>query len=67
MNPNNAPSLYSNINISADVEKPQTGSYRDYRNPMLTSNGSEMTLRQFGTVTELLAKLKNDLRLAYPR
>ncbi|XP_065156527.1 uncharacterized protein mwh isoform X2 [Atheta coriaria] len=66
MNPNNAPSLYSNINISADVEKPQTGSYRDYRNPMLTSNGSEMTLRQFGTVTELLAKLKNDLRLAYP-
>ncbi|XP_068913755.1 uncharacterized protein mwh isoform X3 [Tenebrio molitor] len=33
---------------------------------MLISSGCEMTLRQFGTVTELLSKLKSDLRLAYP-
>lgn len=41
-------------------------SFRDYRNPMLIASASEMTLRQFGTVSELLNKLRNDLKLAYP-
>lgn len=63
-------SLYSNASNSdlLDCNRSQSNSFRDYRNPMLTtSSGSEMTLRQFGTVSELLAKLKADLRLAYPR
>uniref|UniRef100_A0A6P7FVU6 Uncharacterized protein LOC114334627 n=1 Tax=Diabrotica virgifera virgifera TaxID=50390 RepID=A0A6P7FVU6_DIAVI len=60
-------SLYSTSSMS-DLESnySQSHSYRDYRNPMLSSSGMEMTLRQFGTVSELLAKLKCDLRLAYP-
>jgi hypothetical protein len=43
---------------------------KDYRNPILTPTtpqGEEMSLRQFCSVTELLAKLKTDLRLAFPR
>ncbi|XP_018577505.1 uncharacterized protein LOC108915845, partial [Anoplophora glabripennis] len=59
-------SLYSNSSTSEMECNRSQGSFRDYRNPMLTSSGSEMTLRQFGTVSELLAKLKSDLRLAYP-
>ncbi|ENN76521.1 hypothetical protein D910_04725 [Dendroctonus ponderosae] len=61
-------SLYSTSSTS-DLEssRSQTNSFRDYRNPMLTSSGSEMTLRQFGTVSELLTKLKTDMRLAFPR
>ncbi|RZC41258.1 hypothetical protein BDFB_004645, partial [Asbolus verrucosus] len=63
-----AVSLYPTPTTSdSDCNRSQSNSFRDYRNPMLISSGSEMTLRQFGTVTELLAKLKSDLRLAYPR
>jgi hypothetical protein len=43
---------------------------KDYRNPILTPTtpqGEEMSLRQFSGVTELLGKLKADLRLAFPR
>ncbi|XP_030745278.1 uncharacterized protein LOC115874313 [Sitophilus oryzae] len=60
-------SLYSNSSTS-DVEstRSQGNAFRDYRNPMLASAGSEMTLRQFGTVSELLAKLKSDMKLAFP-
>ncbi|XP_057656591.1 uncharacterized protein LOC130894063 isoform X1 [Diorhabda carinulata] len=60
-------SLYSHCSMS-DLESHSSrrSSFRDYRNPMLSSSGMEMTLRQFGTVSELLSKLKSDLRLAYP-
>ncbi|XP_076259772.1 multiple wing hairs isoform X2 [Rhynchophorus ferrugineus] len=60
-------SLYSSSSTS-DLEssRSQGNSFRDYRNPMLASAGSEMTLRQFGTVSELLAKLKSDMKLAFP-
>nr|CAH7734569.1 unnamed protein product [Callosobruchus chinensis] len=58
-------SLYSNTSTpDLDCTKSKI-SIKDYRNPMLT--GSEMTLRQFGSVSELLAKLKSDLKMAYPR
>lgn len=41
---------------------------RDYRNPMLTTcGGGEMSLRQFSTVSELLTKLRADLRFSFPR
>ncbi|KAJ9573428.1 hypothetical protein L9F63_009156, partial [Diploptera punctata] len=43
--------------------------HKDYRNPILTPTtpqGEEMSLRQFSSVTELLAKLKADLKLAFP-
>ncbi|KAJ3624500.1 hypothetical protein MTP99_018116 [Tenebrio molitor] len=61
-------SLYPTPTSSdSDCGRSQNSSFRDYRNPMLISSGCEMTLRQFGTVTELLSKLKSDLRLAYPR
>nr|CAI5863363.1 unnamed protein product [Callosobruchus analis] len=57
-------SLYSNASTpDLDCTKSKI-SIKDYRNPMLT--GSEMTLRQFGSVSELLAKLKSDLKMAYP-
>ncbi|KAL3273797.1 hypothetical protein HHI36_015225 [Cryptolaemus montrouzieri] len=60
-------SLYSNPAAVDSAGTRTVGhSFRDYRNPMLISSGSEMTLRQFGTVSELLNKLKSDLRLAYP-
>jgi hypothetical protein len=45
-------------------------SHKDYRNPTLTPttpHGEEMSLRQFSSVTELLGKLKADLRMAFPR
>nr|XP_023019512.1 uncharacterized protein LOC111508296 [Leptinotarsa decemlineata] len=65
---NGSVSLYSSSSMSdlSDGNRSQRNSFRDYRNPMLSSSGLEMTLRQFGTVSELLAKLKSDLRLAYP-
>ncbi|XP_028155982.1 uncharacterized protein LOC114349711 isoform X1 [Ostrinia furnacalis] len=43
---------------------PSQGS-KDFRNPCL-SVGEEMTLRQFGTPSELLTKLRADLRLSFP-
>lgn len=66
--PAGAPNLYTSQSmLELDCPRSQHNSFRDYRNPMLTPAGSEMTLRQFGTVSELLSKLKADLRLAYPR
>lgn len=65
---NSSVSLYPTpSNLDTDCTRSQSNNSRDYRNPMLISSGSEMTLRQFGTVSELLTKLKSDLRLAYPR
>jgi hypothetical protein len=53
------------------LQQPSPGhSNKDYRNPILTPTtpqGEEMSLRQFSSVTELLGKLKADLRLAFPR
>ncbi|XP_046959636.1 uncharacterized protein LOC124529772 isoform X2 [Vanessa cardui] len=43
---------------------PITGS-KDFRNPCLNV-GEEMSLRQFGTPSELLTKLRADLRLSFP-
>ncbi|KAJ3644489.1 hypothetical protein Zmor_022214 [Zophobas morio] len=60
-------SLYPTpMSSDSECSRSQSTTFRDYRNPMLISSGSEMTLRQFGTVSELLGKLKSDLRLAYP-
>lgn len=70
--PSGTGGLY-NSPASIDTECPKTqaqaghGTTRDYRNLMLTVSGGEMTLRQFGTVSELLNKLRTDLRLAFPR
>lgn len=64
---NSATNLYASPSVpELDCGNLQTVASRDYRNPMLTSAASEMSLRQFGTVSELLSKLKADLRLAYP-
>jgi hypothetical protein len=53
------------------LQQPPPGhNNKDYRNPILTPTtpqGEEMSLRQFSSVTELLGKLKADLRLAFPR
>ncbi|XP_031336233.1 uncharacterized protein LOC116165711 isoform X2 [Photinus pyralis] len=66
-NINSATNLYVTPSVpELDCGNLQTVASRDYRNPMLTSAASEMSLRQFGTVSELLSKLKADLRLAYP-
>ncbi|CAG9093150.1 unnamed protein product [Plutella xylostella] len=43
---------------------PTPGS-KDYRNPCLEM-GEEMSLRQFGSPSELLTKLRADLRLSFP-
>ncbi|KAJ0176968.1 hypothetical protein K1T71_006977 [Dendrolimus kikuchii] len=43
---------------------PSQGS-KDFRNPCLNL-GEEMSLRQFGTPSELLTKLRADLRLSFP-
>ncbi|XP_047994859.1 uncharacterized protein LOC125233057 isoform X1 [Leguminivora glycinivorella] len=43
---------------------PNQGS-KDFRNPCL-GMGEEMSLRQFGTPSELLTKLRADLRLSFP-
>ncbi|CAH2980517.1 unnamed protein product [Chilo suppressalis] len=43
---------------------PSQGS-KDFRNPCL-GIGEEMTLRQFGSASELLTKLRADLRLSFP-
>lgn len=53
-----------NINLGS-----KDGLNKDFRNPILTlaPQGGEMSLRQFSSVTELLGKLKVDLRLAFPR
>ncbi|TRY74025.1 hypothetical protein TCAL_01540 [Tigriopus californicus] len=39
---------------------------RNYANPTMSQDPTEMGLRQFGTVSELLAKLKADLNLSFP-
>ncbi|CAH0578988.1 unnamed protein product [Chrysodeixis includens] len=44
---------------------PSQGS-KDFRNPACLSGSEEMTLRQFGTPSELLTKLRADLRLSFP-
>lgn len=65
--PSNGPGLYMVPSHSdTDLSRTRNNSFKEYVNP-LTPPGSEMTLRQFGTVSELLNKLKADLRLAYPR
>ncbi|KRT86098.1 hypothetical protein AMK59_1386, partial [Oryctes borbonicus] len=63
--PLNGPGLYTtNVNtIETDKVKTKSNTFKDYRNPMLSE--SEMTLRQFGSVSELLCKLKSDLKLSY--
>ncbi|CAH1116162.1 unnamed protein product [Phaedon cochleariae] len=65
---NGAISLYTASSMSdlMELSHPQINSYKDYRNPMMSSSGMEMTLRQFGSASELLTKLRSDLRLAYP-
>lgn len=65
--PNESECPLKNIGTAQNTQVSQ-GTQRDYRNLMLTSAaGGEMTLRQFGTVSELLTKLRADLRLAFPR
>ncbi|XP_050560821.1 uncharacterized protein LOC118264513 isoform X1 [Spodoptera frugiperda] len=60
-------SLYD-LEAGQDANKsrtlPNQGS-KDFRNPCL-GVGEEMTLRQFGTPSELLTKLRADLRLSFP-
>ena len=70
-NTNTAPPRYNWRSRSTDNlhQEPMSlvGS-RDFRNPNLTSSSQgEMTLKQFSSVSELLTKLRQDLRLALPR
>jgi hypothetical protein len=67
-NTNTAPPRY-NWKSRQEAEPPiSLQNSRDYRNPNLTSSSQgEMTLRQFASVSELLTKLRQDLRLALPR
>jgi len=41
----------------------------EYRSPIPSppEQDAEMTLRQFGSITDLLTKLRSDLRAAFPR
>ncbi|XP_013199837.1 uncharacterized protein LOC106142577 isoform X2 [Amyelois transitella] len=59
-------SLYDLDNQEANKTRtlPTNGS-KDFRNPCL-GLGEEMTLRQFGSPSELLTKLRADLRLSFP-
>ncbi|KDR16253.1 Formin-like protein 1 [Zootermopsis nevadensis] len=65
-----AESADATLKSAHNLQQPVPGqSSKDYRNPILTPttpHGEEMSLRQFSTVTELLGKLKADLRLAFP-
>ncbi|KAF4519537.1 hypothetical protein B566_EDAN009440 [Ephemera danica] len=69
-NTNTAPPRYNWRRGASEAEPaaqtpPSQG--RDYRNPNLTSSSQgEMSLRQFASVSELLTKLRQDLRLALP-
>ncbi|XP_061377134.1 uncharacterized protein LOC116773741 isoform X1 [Danaus plexippus] len=59
-------SLYD-VDQGLDSSKAQTlptQNSKDFRNPCL-SLGEEMSLRQFGTISELLTKLRADLRLSF--
>lgn len=56
-------------NLEQDVYKSFTlpGKYSDYKNPIQPQDScTEMTLRQFTTVTDLLSKLRADLRASFP-
>ncbi|CAK1595778.1 unnamed protein product [Parnassius mnemosyne] len=62
-----AGSLYD-LDPGQDPNKSRTlpnQSNKDFRNPCL-GIGEEMSLRQFGTPSELLIKLRADLRLSFP-
>ncbi|CAH2038035.1 unnamed protein product, partial [Iphiclides podalirius] len=62
-----AGSLYE-LDPGQDPNKARTlpsQSNKDFRNPCL-GLGEEMSLRQFGTPSELLTKLRADLRLSFP-
>ncbi|CAB3371434.1 Hypothetical predicted protein [Cloeon dipterum] len=67
---NTAPPRYNWRSRSTDnlhQEPMSLGGSRDFRNPNLTScSQGEMTLKQFSSVSELLNKLRQDLRLALP-
>lgn len=55
--------------LEQDVYKSFTlpGKHSDFKNPIHSQdNGIEMSLRQFTTVTDLLTKLRSDLRASFP-
>ncbi|XP_030022203.1 uncharacterized protein LOC115441525 isoform X2 [Manduca sexta] len=54
--------LGQEINKSRTLPNPNS---KDFRNPCMNL-GEEMRLRQFGTPSELLTKLRADLRLSFP-
>ncbi|KAL5274637.1 mwh family protein [Megaselia abdita] len=66
-------SIYDTIknekSVEQEVYKSFTlpGKYTDFKSPMqLQESGTEMSLRQFTTVTDLLSKLRADLRASFP-
>ncbi|GBP78894.1 hypothetical protein EVAR_49793_1 [Eumeta japonica] len=63
----NTAALYPDLEPAGAEQKSRTlpNQTKDFRNPCL-NGGEEMSLRQFGSASELLAKLRADLRLAFP-
>ncbi|XP_028028039.1 uncharacterized protein LOC114241409 [Bombyx mandarina] len=62
-----AASLYE-VDTTQEMNKSRTlpnPNRKDFRNPSM-SLGEEMSLRQFGSPSELLVKLRADLRLSFP-
>ena len=60
-------------NVNSNNRKNKKNRFRNHLDENEPSRGSphpdnnkEMELRQFGTITELLAKLRSDLQLAFP-
>ncbi|CAD7088350.1 unnamed protein product [Hermetia illucens] len=67
----NAKSIYDNSendNKATDGSRSATLPTKcsQYMSPIPTEPDSEMTLRQFGSVTDLLTKLRSDLRASFP-
>ncbi|XP_055854230.1 uncharacterized protein LOC129917980 [Episyrphus balteatus] len=68
----NAKSIYdpNDVDIAKDTYKSATlpSKYSEYKSPIPSppETDSEMSLRQFGSITDLLTKLRADLRVSFP-
>ncbi|KAM7345442.1 multiple wing hairs isoform 2-T2 [Cochliomyia hominivorax] len=66
----NPKSIYDGSDITEETYKAATLPHKhsEYKSPIIApvANDTEMSLRQFATITDLLTKLRADLRVSFP-
>lgn len=64
-----AKSIYDTVDEQEEQQRSATlpGKFSESKSLMAAEMEAEMSLRQFGSVTDLLSKLRADLRASFPR